>query len=285
MAGDKSGGPSSPERRRARRIRTAAVVFTCFLIAAGLGYVLFTRFERGEPSAVPAVTAPPTRTEPPPEKGAEPSARPGPTVAESEKPGGARVESPDDVSRLPSPRGAPVAPVNEAVPRSADRVEPPVAPPIETVPAEPLPAAPVIRATEAVAGVAPSAPPPGNVALPEPSAAPARVFSAESAALAAIVRDYELAYDRLDAAAAAALWPSVDERALARAFARLQMQNLDFGDCTFAVSQQDATAQCAGLLQYARRIGDTAPKSERHTWTIEFVRAGGSWRITRITAH
>jgi hypothetical protein len=120
---------------------------------------------------------------------------------------------------------------------------------------------------------------------PEPGVVPpAKVFESESAALAAIVKDYELAYDRLDARAAAAVWPSVDERALARAFARLQMQNLEFGDCTFAVSHNEATAQCAGVISYAQRIGDTAPKNERHVWTIEFVRSSGGWRIARVTA-
>jgi hypothetical protein len=130
------------------------------------------------------------------------------------------------------------------------------------------------------------APPPESAAVSEPNrgAPPARVFDTESAALATILKGYELAYDRLDAAAAAALWPSVDVRALGRAFARLQMQNIEFSDCTFAVSENEATAQCAGLLHYARRIGDTAPKSEKHVWTIEFLRAGGDWRIARITA-
>jgi len=186
----------------------------------------------------------------------------------------------------PSPGRAGLPPTGGATPREAESVRAPAAPPIQTEPAETLPGAPAIRTPESITGFAPSAPLPGVVS-PEPSrgATPAKVFDSESAALASIVKGYELAYDRLDAAAAAVLWPSVDERALARAFARLQMQNLEFGDCTFAVSQNEATAQCAGLLQYARRIGDTAPKSERHVWTIEFVRAGGDWRIVRITAH
>jgi hypothetical protein len=178
-----------------------------------------------------------------------------------------------------------VPPVGRGAPR-ADSSGAARVPPIEAVPPETLPTVPGIRTLGGFAGVAPSAPSAGNVASPEPSSAiaPARVFNAESAALVSIVRNYELAYDRLDAAAAAALWPAVDEPALSRAFARLQMQNLDFGECTFAVSESEATAQCAGQLQYARRIGDTTPKSERHVWTIEFVRASGSWSITRITA-
>ena len=121
------------------------------------------------------------------------------------------------------------------------------------------------------------------LASPAPSASPL-VFERESAELGQILNQYELAYDRLDAGAAASMWPSVDSQALSRAFARLQMQNLEFGSCTFAVSKNEATAQCAGTLQYVRRIGDTSRKTERHIWTIEFVRAGDAWNIARITA-
>ena len=111
-----------------------------------------------------------------------------------------------------------------------------------------------------------------------------RVYQKESTALARVLGHYEQAYDRLDARGAAAVWPSVDSRALTRAFARLQAQDLDFGNCTFAVSVSDAAARCAGVLRYARRIGDTTLKTERHVWTIEFARAGESWQIVRITA-
>jgi hypothetical protein len=99
-----------------------------------------------------------------------------------------------------------------------------------------------------------------------------------------LLRQYEAAYQRRDAAAAATLWPTVDVRALSRAFARLRMQSLQFGDCTFAVAQTEATARCAGVLSYAQRIGDAAVQTDRHVWTVEFVRGGDSWRIARITA-
>ena len=128
--------------------------------------------------------------------------------------------------------------------------------------------------------------------LPRDAAAPVvreiaprdRVYQKESSALAQVLGHYEQAYDRLDASSAAAVWPSVDARALTRAFARLQTQDLNFGNCTFSVSASDAAARCAGVLRYARRIGDTAPKTEQHVWTIEFARAGETWQIIKISA-
>jgi hypothetical protein len=129
-------------------------------------------------------------------------------------------------------------------------------------------------------------------ALPKPAAAlevreissADRIYQRESSALARVLGHYEQAYDRLDANSAAAVWPSVDARALSRAFARLQSQDLDFGNCTFSVSASDAAARCAGVLRYARRIGDTALKTEQHVWTIEFARAGESWQIVKVSA-
>jgi hypothetical protein len=128
--------------------------------------------------------------------------------------------------------------------------------------------------------------------LPKPAAVPEvreissadRIYEKESTALARVLGHYEQAYDRLDVSSAAAVWPSVDARALSRAFARLQSQDLDFGNCTFSVSASDAAARCAGVLRYSRRIGDTALKTEQHVWTIEFARAGESWQIVKISA-
>jgi hypothetical protein len=131
----------------------------------------------------------------------------------------------------------------------------------------------------------PVAPPARLEAVPElESAAPPKVFEQESVALAKVLSRYEQAYNHLDAGAAAAIWPSVDVRALRRAFARLENQDLQLRDCTFAVSASDAAVRCAGVLQYAQRIGDRTPKTERHVWTIEFVRAGAQWQIARVTA-
>jgi hypothetical protein len=106
----------------------------------------------------------------------------------------------------------------------------------------------------------------------------------ETLALQDILRRYEQAYDRLDAHAAAAIWSTVDSRSLARAFSLLRYQELDLDDCSIAVTESDATAQCPGRLRYARRIGDGTPKTEYHVWMIEFARAGETWRIVRVTA-
>jgi hypothetical protein len=109
-------------------------------------------------------------------------------------------------------------------------------------------------------------------------------LSKESIALEEILDKYEQAYDRLDADAATSIWPSVDSRALSRAFARLAHQDLELGSCSFAISEIAATAQCSGHLRYAQRVGDTTAKYGRHEWTIQFARVGEVWQIVRVSA-
>jgi hypothetical protein len=111
-----------------------------------------------------------------------------------------------------------------------------------------------------------------------------RLFEEESTALERVLASYQQAYNRLDVDAALAVWPSADSRALAKAFARLQQQDLKFENCMFAVAENDGTAQCGGVLRYVPRIGKPTPQMEHHVWTIEFARAGASWRIVRVTA-
>jgi hypothetical protein len=137
----------------------------------------------------------------------------------------------------------------------------------------------LVEAIPPATSIRPAAPP-----VPNEGSSAAKVLEKESVVLAQVLGRYEQAYDGLDARGAAAVWPSVDSRALARAFARLRLQDLDFGNCTFAVSATDATAQCVGTLRYAQRIGDTTPKVEQHVWTIEFARMGDTWRIVHVTA-
>jgi hypothetical protein len=133
---------------------------------------------------------------------------------------------------------------------------------------------------------------PGPVRVPEvPRAVPTTgsfakepTFRKETIAIQDTLRRYEQAYDRLDAHGAAAIWSTVDSRSLARAFSLLRYQELVLDDCSIAVTESDATAQCPGRLRYARRIGDATTKTEYHVWMIELARAGETWRIVRVTA-
>jgi hypothetical protein len=96
---------------------------------------------------------------------------------------------------------------------------------------------------------------------------------------------YQRAYRELDAPAAAALWPTVDARALKRAFSSVQEQDLVFRSCDIATSPEAATVHCVGDLTYVRRVGDTTRRAERHTWTIQLLRSGREWSVVGLSAH
>jgi hypothetical protein len=99
-----------------------------------------------------------------------------------------------------------------------------------------------------------------------------------------VLQRYEKAYTQLDASAAAAVWPSVDRRGLAQVFARLEQQNLTLRDCVVAVSEDDATAECAGVLVYVPRVGNATRRTETHSWIFQIQRKGEDWRIVQVTA-
>ena len=99
----------------------------------------------------------------------------------------------------------------------------------------------------------------------------------------AVLARYEAAYSRLDASAARAVWPSVDERALARAFGGLQAQRLSLGRCEVSVSGATARADCSGSATWTPKVGGGGRTQERR-WRFDLNNAGGAWQISRAEA-
>lgn len=87
------------------------------------------------------------------------------------------------------------------------------------------------------------------------------------------------AYSRLDAGAARAVWPSVDVRALERAFDGLKSQELRFDRCSLAVDGVRARAACTGRAVYVPRIGNQSPRTTSREWTFELKKAEQGWTI------
>lgn len=151
-------------------------------------------------------------------------------------------------------------------------------------------------------------------AVPQPTAAPAPAFPdptatiAERAPIAAepplavtelapvadrsgeeehgvrrALQSYEAAYEELDVMAAVEVWPSVDRRALSRAFATLKSQGLDFESCAITVSDSQATVSCDGTLEVVRKVGNAVPlKADQH-WVFKMRRLAGMWKIDQVS--
>jgi hypothetical protein len=92
------------------------------------------------------------------------------------------------------------------------------------------------------------------------------------------------AYNTLDASAARAVWPAVNQSALRRAFSQLASQTLRFEQCNVSVDDRGGSATCSGQAAWVPRIGDRDPRRERRTWHFELAQNEGGWIITRAEA-
>ena len=95
---------------------------------------------------------------------------------------------------------------------------------------------------------------------------------------------YRSAYEDLDAQSAHAVWPAVNQVALARAFDGLASQTLTFNACDVRVRGEAATATCEGSAQYVPKIGNRQPHVEPRVWNFTLHKAGTDWKIDSARA-
>jgi len=94
---------------------------------------------------------------------------------------------------------------------------------------------------------------------------------------------YESAYNRLDVEAVRTIWPSLDERALSRAFDSLTAQRVSLQNCNFDVKGNSARASCSGNASWTPKVGG-GERSAARNWTFDLSESNGAWRITRVMA-
>jgi hypothetical protein len=99
-----------------------------------------------------------------------------------------------------------------------------------------------------------------------------------------VLQQYRSAYERLDAASARAVWPGVNEAALARAFEDLESQTLTFQNCDVQLRIEEATATCHGTTRYVPRVGGREPRVEPRRWNFTLRKFGSDWRIETARA-
>jgi hypothetical protein len=152
-------------------------------------------------------------------------------------------------------------------PRQASPIAPPTPSPVPVTTVASLPRAEL----PARAAVAP--------------ATPVATSRGDETRVTQVLNQYARAYERLDASAARAVWPTVDERALARAFASLESQDLSFDACDVEVRGTIATASCRGKASYIGKVGNREPRTEQRQWTFELRRDGDdAWKIETAQA-
>jgi hypothetical protein len=200
-----------------------------------------------------------------------------------------------------SERMASERPVAEALDRRVD-VQPTETAAVfaeNAAPLSPVQPAPIVRASsEATSGTGlPGEPPASAVApigpasalpVPAPAASPSSAVvrqSDDQARISQVLQRYRAAYESLDARSASAVWPSVNEAALARAFDGLASQRLVFEGCDVRLrGEAAADVTCHGTTQYIPKVGSRDPRVEPRTWNFTLRRSGADWNIVSARA-
>jgi hypothetical protein len=164
--------------------------------------------------------------------------------------------------------------------------EPTLPPPVAPSAAAPAPAAP---APAAIA--VDTRPVPVPAVADERAAAPVAVVAThvdpipgDEDRIRAALLQWRTAYSALDARAAREVWPTVDARALERAFQALKSQDLRFDRCDLTVDGGSAQAACSGRATYVPRVGNQSPKATPREWTFELKKHDQRWTIASARA-
>jgi hypothetical protein len=131
------------------------------------------------------------------------------------------------------------------------------------------------------------APPPADVArmtLPSPPPPLVRPVRDDELLVRQALQQYRRAYDGLDAQSARAVWPAVDEAALARAFDGLESQQLAFDACDVRMQGEQASATCRGSARYVAKYGAREPRVEPRVWQFTLRKLAGEWKIESARA-
>ncbi len=195
----------------------------------------------------------------------------------------------------PAPRSTMVAPASPPrsnpttmVPADAGSLALPIVPPAPPVTTGPAPAvttpappvtepAPIPLAPQSLHAALPAAAAPST----RPPDAPEQPEVDDGAFVRQALDHYRRAYDGLDAGSAQAVWPAVDQGALARAFDGLESQTLTFDECRVQLHSEagTATATCRGTTRYVPKVGSREPRTEPRVWNFLLRKRGSEWKI------
>ena len=120
----------------------------------------------------------------------------------------------------------------------------------------------------------------GSTAGPFVPESSADVMSEERQDVLEVLRQYRQAYERLDVKAAQAVQPSVNGRALRKAFRNLDAQELRFAECeVVSLSGSTANANCRGEAVHHQKIGSRVVHRPDQKWTFSLSRHEDRWQI------
>jgi hypothetical protein len=112
-----------------------------------------------------------------------------------------------------------------------------------------------------------------------PASATRHVVEPDQQLVRSLLQQYATAFERLDVEATKAVWPTVDDKALRRAFDQLEAQHLTFQSCGITIEGSGANARCQGQASYRPRIGSHTLRMSPREWTFNLAKANDGWQI------
>ena len=96
-----------------------------------------------------------------------------------------------------------------------------------------------------------------------------------------VLREYARAYEHLDVRATKVVYPTVDDRALRRAFANIEDQRVSLTKCDVSISSsgEGAAARCSGKATYRTKVGSRVFHLTDRQWMFDLSRGGSGWQI------
>lgn len=132
-----------------------------------------------------------------------------------------------------------------------------------------------------------NAPPPepaASAAVPAAVPESASTGRAELDGIMETLEHLQRAYARRDPALAKAVWPTVDTRALSRAFDSLRSQSITFDRCRTRIDRMRGEVECQGTTSYVPLVGSQYARTESRQWTFQMEKSGDAWVITSARA-
>ena len=183
---------------------------------------------------------------------------------------------PPSIATPPDRNAAAPLPIAAALPPAANT------PARTEVPSVPAPSTDTVRTLPPTSGSEAAAREIPPAALTERGDAAAEAAAVEG--INATLRRLQLAYEQRDARLAKAVWPTVNERALARAFEGLRSQSVTFDRCRMNVLSSSADVECRGVMNYVPRVGSQDQRTESRQWTFRVRKGDDQWLITNAEA-
>ena len=106
----------------------------------------------------------------------------------------------------------------------------------------------------------------------------------EARAIENVLGRYRIAFNKLDAGAALAVWPTVNEKTLAKAFEGLESHDVSFKSCQIEIFSVLAEAACSGSARYVPKVGSRTPKDEARRWRFSLRKSSDGWLIDSVDA-